>query len=92
MQQQQVQTPQPGTASPCQQVTMVSTGLDWASITGYVEAYEPEEHAVEEKVHTAEDQADVKRPFPDRCPLVPFQSQRNLLRLGVTMRRNKRQR
>ena len=70
--QQQVQTQQPGTTplapSPGQHITAVSTGLDSASSTDYVEAYEPEEPALEEQVPVAEEQVEVEKPSEPETP------------------------
>ena len=69
---QQVHTQQLGTTplapSPGQQITTVSTGLDSASSTGYVEAYEPEEPAAEEQVPVAEEQVEVEKPSEPEIP------------------------
>ena len=72
-QQQQFQTQQPGTLllapSPGHQATIISTGLDTASSTGYVEAYVPEEPVddepgqpdIEDPVHRAEEPVEAKK-------------------------------
>ena len=70
--QQQGQTQQPGTTplapSPGQHITVVSTGLDSASSTGYVEAYEPDEPAVEEQAPVAEETVEVEKPSEPETP------------------------
>ena len=70
--QQQVQTQQPGTTplapTPGQHITVVSAGLDSASSTGYVEAYEPEEPAVEEQAPVAEEQVEAEKPSVPETP------------------------